>query len=248
MNLDKILTETVTLKKGDEDYIQLIQNVGKAGVNPIWEPGEYIHIKLSSLTNKRYGDTIFIDCIESVLILFFIERVYKKLFENGLIEPSILVDEESILTDEDKNSIVTFIKDYFSGADNGFELGIISGKLKKLELTNKLDHNSFIALKREIKEDIAIALQCPVDLITGKNSNRATRESSFEDFNLTTIKPIQTRFVRQLREGLRPYFGDKVDLIEMHPVDTKNEAEMAKTVETLISCGVFTIDMGLEYL
>jgi phage portal protein BeeE len=175
------------------------------GSTVTFTPKDFILIKRDSLTSKYYGDPIFIDCIESVLILYYIEQVYRKLFENGFIEPTILVDEDSVLTQPQKDAITTFIKDYFRGINNGFEAGIISGKIKKLEITSKVDHNSFIALKKEVKEDIAIALNIPADILFGKNSNRATRESAYEDFNNTVVSPIQSRYVKQLKRGLEPY-------------------------------------------
>ncbi|NDK09765.1 phage portal protein [Candidatus Gracilibacteria bacterium] len=247
IELDPILTETCLIAEDTDGEEKLIQK-GSGNEEVEWGKGEFIHIKRASLTSKYYGDTIFVDCIESILILYFIEQVYRKLFENGFIEPTLLVDEDNVMTPQDKAAITTFIKDYFRGVNNGLEMGIVSGKLKKLDIASKIDHNSFIALKKEIKEDIAIALQIPFDLLSGKNSNRATRESSLEDFNLTTIKPTQARFVRQLKEGLREYFPDAVDEIEMNPVDTKNQKEEAEVVDKLIRTGVFSIDEGREYI
>lgn len=248
IDLDIILTETVKIKETTwEDWaatIALLQRYWTQTAE--WNEWEYIHIKRGSLTSKYYGDTIFMDCIESILILFHIEQVYRKLFENGFIEPVLLVDEDSSLTQPQKDAITTFIKDYFRGIDNGFELWIISGKVKRLELTNKIDHNSFIALKKEIKEDISIALSIPFELLAWKNANRATRDSSFEDFNLTTILPLQQRFVRQLRKWLEQDFPQHASLIELNPVDVTNQAEVSKVIDTYIRCGVYSIDQAME--
>jgi len=48
--------------------------------------------------------------------------VYRKLFENGFIEPTLLVDEDNVMTPQDKAAITTFIKDYFRGVNNGLEM------------------------------------------------------------------------------------------------------------------------------
>lgn len=247
LDLDIILTETVKIvDKWDDEWVHITQIQGTK--KEPFKKNEYIHIKRGSLTSKYYWDTIFIDCIESILLLYFIEQVYRKLFENGFIEPTLLVDEENVLTEDQKNAITTFVKDYFRGIDNGFELGIISGKIKKIDLTNKIDHNSFIALKKEIKEDISIALNIPFDLLSWKNSNRATRDSSFEDFNMTTVQPLQSRYVRQLKKWLRPFLGDVVDEIELNPIDTKNQLEESQVADKLIRCGVFSIDEWREFI
>lgn len=245
-SLDIILTETCKLKDWWEDWLQLLQQYWTEKVPFAKE--EFIQLKRWSLTNKYYWDSIFSECIDSILLLYFIDLVYKKLFENGFIEPSLLVDEDAVLSQDQKDAITWFIKDYFKWIDNGFEVWIISGKVKRLELTSKLDHNSFISLKKEAKEELAIALNIPYDLLSWKNSNRATRESSFEDFNLTLIKPIQKRFINQLKEWLRAEFWYNVDKIELNPVDTKNQLEESQVVNTLIRCWVFSIDMWLDFL
>lgn len=245
--LDIILTETCKLKEWwDEVWISLIQQSSWTDKVP-FQKWEFIHIKRWSLVSKYYWDTIFSECIDSILILYYLDQVYKKLFENWFIEPSLLVDEEAVLTPEQKDSITAFIKDYFKWVDNGFEVWIISWKIKRLELTSKLDHNAFIALRKETKEEIAIALNIPYELLSWKNSNRATRESSSEDFNVAVIKPWQGRYVRQLREGLREFFPNHVDEIELNSIDTKNQEEISNVIDKLIRCWVFTIDMGLEY-
>ncbi len=244
--LDVILTETCKLKSWWEDWLSLNQKYWSDKAN--FKKGDFLHIKRWSLTNKYYWDSLFSECIDTILLLFFIDQVYKKLFENWFIEPSLLVDEDAVLSQEQKDSITAYIKDYFRWIDNWFEVWIISWKVKRLELTSKLDHNSFITLKKEIKEELSIALNIPYDLLSGKNSNRATRESSYEDFNLTVIKPLQSRYIRQLKEWLREFYEDAVDEIELNPVDTKNQLEESQVVDTLIRCWAFTIDMWLEFL
>jgi hypothetical protein len=73
-----------------------------------------------------------------------------------------------VLDEPTKQKIQAFLKDYFKGSDNGFEVGMISGKVKKLEIASKVDHNSFIKLIEKLTENIAMALCVPIEILTGK--------------------------------------------------------------------------------
>jgi polyhydroxyalkanoate synthesis regulator phasin len=94
-----------------------------------------------------------------------------------------------------------------------------------------------------------MALCVPIEILTGKWANRATRESSFEDFNLTVVKPLQKRYVRQLKEAFRDRFtDDEIEEIELIAVDTKNQEEMSKVADRLVRCGVFSLDEAREFV
>jgi len=69
-----------------------------------------------------------------------------------------------------------------------------------------IDPEKYIKLKRELKEDIAIGMNIPFDLLSSENSNRATSQSAMEALYSNIIIPLQDRFLIQLRKQLLSWY------------------------------------------
>ena len=94
------------------------------------------------------------------------------------------------------------IKTKISWIDNSHNTLFVTWKIWKIDLSTKIDPDKFIALKRELKEDIAISTNIPFDLLSSKNSNRANSEVALETLYADIIFPLQSKILRQLKTQL----------------------------------------------
>lgn len=98
------------------------------------------------------------------------------------------------------------INDTLSGIDNADTTAIVGTKLGKIDLATLFDPEKFIALKRELKEDIAIALNIPFDLISSQNSNRSTSDVAMRMLYSDIILPLQSKILQQLKKQFLAWF------------------------------------------
>ena len=127
------------------------------------------------------------------------------------------------MSDDKAAAISTWLDANATWVDKSFKTVIVPTELVRLDLDKNTDTKAFLEYRTELITSISIALNIPVDLIMPKSSNRSTSEVAFEMLNQNIVKPMQTDFVKTLREQLRPDFGDVVDTIEMNPSDVYDE-------------------------
>lgn len=235
LEFEVILTPSIRKASKNTKDITYYQRSKKWIKKVPFSSNEVLFFKRWSLGDKHYWDSLFNSCIDEVVLLAFITKYYKNFFAGGNIEPNILYDELWNLTDEQIEKIEEMIKTKISWIDNSHNTLFVTWKIWKIDLSTKIDPDKFIALKRELKEDIAISTNIPFDLLSSKNSNRANSEVALETLYADIILPLQSKILRQLKTQLLSWKrNDEKDLflskiseeeineIEFNKVDLKN--------------------------
>jgi len=225
-----------------------VQNAG--GKKQPFEEKEVVHIRLTSMTSRHYGDSVIAKASLQIALLAQIDQYYSTHFDRGFLGTSFLIDKNGKLTDDQKNAIKTALIDRTSGLKNAFTAAIIPTELERLELDKETDTSAFLEYRSALIKSIAIALSIPYDLLISDSSNRSTAETSLETFNKDVIAPLQDEFMRQLRDSLREEFP-KIDETALNPVDTSNQLEEMRVASGYVKAGIMTANearkkLGLE--
>jgi len=239
VEVDPILTETMNVKAG-WGYLQI---GAKKQVSFLEE--EVIHIKRVSIRSKYYGDSIFSKCVQQVALLANIDKFYDKLFDNGLIQPNLLFDESGEMEQVHKDALKAMIQDNIKWLDNAFSTLIVPGKLSRIELSTPLDTQYFLEYRDKLIQSIAISTNIPYWLLINTSANRSTSDTEYNTFTKEIITPLQTLFLRQLKESLRSMkqFDDKaIDELGFNAVDTKNQKVEMETTKWYKDGGIITVN------
>lgn len=221
LEFENIITTTIRKaeKKDVADYYQRSSNWIK---KVPFKKNEILFFKRNSLSDRDYGDSLFATCIDEITLLAFITKYYKNFFKWGNIEPNILYDENWTLTDDQIEKIENMIKDKISWIENSHNTLFLQWKIWKVDLTTKIDPDKFIALKRELKEDISIWTNIPFELLSSQNSNRATSGVAMEALYSDIIIPAQSRILTQLKKQLLDWWLDNISEDEINSIEFNN--------------------------
>lgn len=185
---------------------------------------EILFFKRSSLSDSHYGDSLFSKSVNEIVLLTFITKYFKKFFKNGNISPIVLYAESGQLTEEQMDKLESMINDSLSGLENADTTAIVGTKLGKIDLATIFDPEKFISLKRELKEDIAIALNIPFDLISSQDSNRSTSDVAMRMLYSDIILPLQAKILKQIKSQFLSWF-DAEKLAECWKGITREDIE-----------------------
>ncbi|MCT4616690.1 MAG: phage portal protein [Candidatus Gracilibacteria bacterium] len=248
VELVPMLTSTVTISEDGKFFIQKVGTKTKRfnRFTPLkyrtsgylTSLNEVYHFKNSSLTTSFYGDSLFESIIDQLILVNYIDAYYNSYFENGTIRTNIFTDSESKLSDKDREILTEFFKAKLKGSKNAFSTAIIPAELKKLNLGDEIDTNAFINYRQELLKSIAIRLNIPYDLIISDNSNRASITVAMEAFNAYTIKPIQNRILKDLKNIFQDF--KEIETLKFNQLDTKDQLEEAQINEIYLKTGVYT--------
>lgn len=233
-------TFRVSNEKNKKDFYQR----SVKGKNKVWfNKNEILQFKRNSIASRYYGDSIFSSSIDEIILLSYITSHFKRFFKSGNINPTVLFDENNSLNDEQVEKIENLIKDRIAGVENADTTVFISSKIWKIDLATIFDPEKYISLKRELKEDIAIDLNIPFDLLSSKNSNRANSEVAMSLLYDDIIIPLQKRILKQLKSQFKKWFNaekedecwkditlDDINAIEFENI---NLADPYKEMQTL---------------
>lgn len=248
VELKPFLTDEVRIKretkKGEdgkeETTIKYVQNIW-SGTPPEFEKEKVVHIKLSSMTSRYYGDSKIWRVLSQVILLGFIDKYYTKLFERGAIKSLILSDKTQKLTDEDKKLIKAAIEDYTKGIDNAFATLILPGELALVaDLGKDLDDEAFLKFRDKLIEAISIGTNIPIDVLLSNQSNRNSKTESLEELNRDIAIPLQNIFLRALKGQITDNELKGIGDIKLESIDTKNQTEEMKTITGYVDSGVMT--------
>jgi len=245
-----VLTNTIKLTDDNKYFVQKVAanekkfnkftplDQRKASYNS--SLNEIYHFKNSSLTTSFYGDSLFESIIDQLILVNYIDSYYNSYFENGTIRANLFTDVNSKLSDKDREVLTDFFKGKLKWNKNAFSTAIIPTELKKVNLWDEIDTNAFINYRRELLKSIATRLNIPYDLIISDNSNRASMTVAMETFNNYTIKPLQNRIIRDLKN----IFSSEEDIntLKFKAIDTKDQKEEAEIYRTYIEAWVMTVE------
>ena len=202
LEFENILTPTIRIANKKKESIYFYQRSKKWITKVGFSKQEILFFKRNSLWDKYYWDSIFASCIDEVVLLAYITKYYKNFFSSGNIEPNVLYDEEWTLTDKQIDKLEEMIHDKISWIDNSHNTIFVPSKIWRIKLTTDINPEAFIALKRELKEDISISTNIPFDLLSSQNSNKANSIVALESLYSDIIIPLQNKILRQLKKQL----------------------------------------------
>jgi len=241
VELEPILTHTIRKKRWwGYKQIWLTTSVD-------FEEDEVLHIKLWSLQDKIYGESKLSKCVTQIVLLAYIDQYYENFFNNSTIKPNVLIDKNDSLDDNQKEALKTLIKEHMVWVKNSFATAIVPCELEKLDLWTDIDTKAFLDFRKELKEDIAICLNIPYDLLSSQNSNRSTSEVAIETLNKDIIKPLQKNISKYLKKSLQDSFKN-TDKIEFISIDISNQLEESKIEVAYKKAGIKTANEVREKL
>lgn len=247
--LKPFLTNEVRIKRIDVPWedgktrkdIKYVQNTGTSSDRPEFDKKDVIHIKLSSMRSRYYGDSKIWRVLSQVLLLAFIEKYYTKLFERGAIKSMILADKSGKLTDEHKKTIKAAIEDYMKWLDNAFATMILPGDISVVtDLGRDLNDEAFLKYRDKLIEAISIGTNIPIDILLSSQSNRNSKTESLEELNRDIAIPLQNVFLHALKKQVDDTELKGVNDITLDSIDTKNQTEEMKTLTGYVDSGIMT--------
>lgn len=204
--LEPIITTTIRIASKSSNKEADFYQRSKKGLTKVpFKKDEILFSKTNSVWDKYYGDSIFYTCIDEITLLAYITKYYKNFFKSWNIEPNVLYDESQTLSDEQIDKIENLINDRIAWIDNSHNTVFAPGKIWKIDLTTRIDPDKFIALKRELKEDIAIATNIPFSLLSPENSNKAISLTDISTLYSDIVVPLQNTFLIQLKKQLKEW-------------------------------------------
>lgn len=241
LEFSHIIAPTIRVASKDSEF-SFFQKSNKEIEQVGFYEDEILSFKRNSVSSKYYWDSIFASSIDEIILLSYITKYFKKFFKNWNINPTILFSEED-LEEEQIEKIQSLIWDTISWVENSSQTIYIWWKIWKIDLSTIFDPEKYISLKRELKEDIAIDLNIPFDLLSSESSNRATSQTAMEVLYSNIIIPLQQKIERQLKTQFRKWFleekGEKcwseitlenINAIEFEDINLKNPKEEMETL------------------
>lgn len=209
----------------------------------------------NSIADPLYGDSIFASSIDEIVLLSYITKHFKHFFKNGNISPNILYDEWGNMTDEQIEKVENMIKDQLAWIENSHTTIFLKGKVWKIDLATIFDPEKYIALKRELKEDISIDLNIPFDLLSSKNSNRANSEVAMSLLYDDIIIPLQNRILKQLKKQFLDWFEteknepcwewitkEEIEAIEFEDINLTDPVKEMQTLTGYQKNGILSVN------
>lgn len=226
-DFEKIITPTVRLANKNNENVFCYQRSKKGLTKVPFMENEILFFKNNSVSSRHYWDSLFYTCIDEIVLLWFITKYYKNFFKWWNIEPNVLYDESWNLTEEQIEKIENLINDKIAWIDNSHNTVFAPWKIWKIDLITKIEPEKFIALKRELKEDIAIATNIPFSLLSPENSNKAISETDINTLYSDIILPLQNSFLIQLKNQLKKWkikniSDNDIDEIKFNTVNLKD--------------------------
>lgn len=204
LEFEQIITETVKLSKKENVFLTQVWENFSSDVDFLEE--DILFFKRNSITSKKYWESLFANSINEIILLTYITKYFKNFFKNWNINPTILFDENKELDEEQIEKIQNLINDKIAWVENSHSTIIIQAKMWKLDLATIFDPEKYISLKRELKEDIAIDMNIPFDILSSEGSNKATSQVAMETLYSNIIIPLQDKIANQIKKQFLKWF------------------------------------------
>lgn len=253
LEFEQIITETVKLSKKENVFLTQIWENFSSDVDFLEE--DILFFKRNSITSKKYWESLFANSINEIILLTYITKYFKNFFKNWNINPTILFDENKELDEEQIEKIQNLINDKIAWVENSHSTIIIQAKMWKLDLATIFDPEKYISLKRELKEDIAIDMNIPFDILSSEGSNRATSQTAMETLYSNIIIPLQDKIANQIKKQFLKWFRsekneecwdditeDNILKISFIDINLKNPKEEMETLTWYLKNGILSVN------
>lgn len=253
LEFEQIITETVKLSRKENIFLTQIWENFSSDVDFLEE--DILFFKRNSITSKKYWESLFANSINEIILLTYITKYFKNFFKNWNINPTILFDENKELDEEQIEKIQNLINDKIVWVENSHSTIIIQAKMWKIDLATIFDPEKYISLKRELKEDIAIDMNIPFDLLSSESSNKATSQIAMETLYSNIIIPLQDKIANQIKKQFLKWFRaekteecwkniteENILKISFIDINLKNPKEEMETLTWYLKNGILSVN------
>jgi HK97 family phage portal protein len=216
-------------------------------VEEYYQPEEIIHFKKPNPKNPYRGigaveaaaDTIDSDNLANL--------TQKNFFKKGAITNFVLTTDGRI-SEEQLRRLKADMKANNSGAQNAFEMMILSGGLKPASVGYSNRDLQLVDLLTWYRDKIMVTFgNTPAALGIVEDVNRANSESTLASWKRNSVKPDMDAIVNTLNEFLVPRFGKNLVLGYVDPVPEDRTDDLAEATQ-LKNAGIISVNEARELL
>ncbi len=217
------------------------------GFNP--NLNEVVHIKIPETDNKNYWNSLFKSVFQQILILKNIDDQVLKYFENWRIQQYLLLDPDNKISKED----IEMLSDFLSGKkwnDDAFSTFVVPASIIKLNISDDLDIEKLLSLRKEMQKAIAMRMNMPYDLLSSDNSNKASSSTAIESFNKMTVLPLQKIIIQTYKRIFKEQFSKDIGSLEFNSLEVVDKKEKTNWLKNLVQSWILTVNEArsqLEY-
>lgn len=200
------------------------------GYNP--NLNEVYHFKSTSLTDKYYWNSTFSSAIDQLVLLKSIDTCYQSITEKGFMKTTILYNKsnEKKMSEQQNESLSEFMQNRLKWVEKAGSALYIEQDLWVLTLDDMPNSDTLLKYRDDLMKSIAISCNVPYDILSNKNSNKATAQTALESFNLYTILPLQKTIIKDIKRLFIDNWisQEELDNLAFNTIDTKDDLEVAK--------------------
>lgn len=246
---DKITLELGDPNKGEplvKWYIYRDTIDGKE-VKVQYDPKDIIHFKKPNPKNPYRGQGAVEVMAESIDTDNLANLVQKNFFKKGAITNFVLTTDKSI-TPEQLKRLKADMKSNNGGAEQAFEMMVLSGGLKPATIGLSNRDTQLIDLFTWYRDKIMVGFgNTPASLGIIEDVNQANANATLTAWKRGTIKPDMDAIVNTLNEFLVPLFGKNLVLGYLDIVPEDRTDDMAEAVQ-LKNSGIIMVNEARELL
>lgn len=246
--------DKVTLTLGDPNKGEpLVKNyiykdvIDGETIQVTYQPDEVIHFKKPNPSNPYRGKGVVEAAAETIDSDNLANLTQKNFFKKGAITNFVLTTDGKI-TDEQLKRLKADLKANNGGAENAFEMMILSGGLKPASVGYSNKDLQLIDLLTWYRDKLMVEFgNTPASLGIIEDVNQANANATLAAWKRGTIKPDMDSIVNTLNEFLVPMFGKNLVLGYVNVVPEDRTDDIAEAVQ-LKNAGIITINEGRELL
>jgi HK97 family phage portal protein len=246
--------DKVTLNLGDPNTGQpLIKSytykdtIDAKTVEVTYQPEEIIHFKKPNPTNPYRGKGVVEALAETIDSDNLANLTQKNFFRKGAITNFVLTTDGKITPDQLKR-LKADLKANNGGAENAFEMMILSGGLKPASVGYSNKDLQLIDLLTWYRDKIMVQFgNTPASIGIIEDVNQANANATLAAWKRGTIKPDMDSIVNTLNEFLVPMFGKNLVLGYVNVVPEDRTDDILEATQ-LKNAGIITINEARELL
>jgi HK97 family phage portal protein len=222
-------------------------NIDGKTVSVRYDPDEIIHFKKPNPQNAFRGLGAVEAMSETIDTDILTNLAQKNFFKKGAITNFVLTTEGKI-TPEQLKRLKAEMRANNGGAQNAFEMMILSGGLKPANISFSNRDLQLIDLLTWYRDKIMVGFgNTPASLGIIEDVNQANANDTLLAWKRGTIKPDMDAIVATLNEFLVPLFGKNLILGYVNPVPEDRTDDLTEAV-MLKNSGIITVNEARDVL
>ncbi len=216
-------------------------------VKEVYQPQDIIHFKKPNPNNAYRGLGTVEALAESIDADNLTNLTQRNFFKKGAITNFVLTTDSKITNDQLKR-LKADMKSNNGGAQNAFEMMVLSGGLKPANISYSNRDLQLIDLLTWYRDKIMVGFgNTPASLGIIEDVNQANANDTLLAWKRGTIKPDMDSIVNTLNEFLVPLFGKNLILGYVNPVPEDRTDDITEATQ-LKNAGIIKINEARELL